>query len=74
MGISIDQARDAKESAKRVLAGVPGIVGVGLTKIGDDYAVKVNVREELPKGVSVPKQIAGVPVHVEVVGTVRKRT
>ena len=73
MAISIDQARHAKESAKSVLAGVPGVVGVGLTKIGDDYALKVNLREELPGGVSIPKQIAGVPVSVEVVGTITKR-
>jgi hypothetical protein len=73
MAISIDQARHAKESAKSVLADVPGVVGVGLTKIGDDYALKVNLREELPSGVSVPKQIAGVPVCVEVVGTIQKR-
>jgi hypothetical protein len=73
MAISIDQARHAKELAKIVLADVPGVVGVGLTKIGDDYALKVNLREELPSGVSVPKQIAGVPVSVEVVGTIQKR-
>jgi hypothetical protein len=73
MAISIDQARRAKESAKSALADLPGVVGVGLTKIGDDYAVKVNLREALPGGVSVPKQIEGVPVCVEVVGAIRKR-
>lgn len=73
MAISIDQARNAKESAKTILADLPGVVGVGLTKIGDDYALKINLREELPKGVSVPKEIAGVPVRVEVVGSIHKR-
>ncbi|MGH7485793.1 MAG: hypothetical protein ACREMY_09360 [bacterium] len=73
MAISIDQARQAKDSAKNVLADLPGVVGVGLTKIGDDYALKVNLREELPSGVIVPKQIAGVPVCVEIVGTIKKR-
>lgn len=73
MAVTIDQARQAKDSAKSMLADVPGIVGLGLTKVGEDYAVKVNLREELPDGVSVPKQIAGVPVLIEVVGTIRKR-
>jgi ABC-type Fe3+ transport system substrate-binding protein len=73
MAISLDQARHAKEAAKSVLADVPGVVGVGLTKIGDDYALKVNLREELPSGVSIPKQVAGVPVVVEVVGIIKKR-
>ena len=74
MSISLDKARQAKESAKSALAHVPGVVGVGLTKVDGDYAVKVNLRDRLPDGVSVPKQIAGVRVCVEIVGSIRKRS
>ena len=40
MAITLEQARAAKESAKALLAALPGVVGVGITKIGEDYALK----------------------------------
>jgi hypothetical protein len=73
MAITIEQARAAKESAKTLLAALPGVVGVGITKIGDDYALKVNLHAKLPKGVSAPERIGDVPVCVEVVGRIVKR-
>ena len=73
MPITIDQARAAKAKAKTELAGVPGVMGIGLTKIGDDYALKINLREALPSDVRLPESIEGVPVQAEVVGPIRKR-
>jgi len=72
MPISIEQARAAKQSAKTLLAALPGQVGVGITKVGDDYAVKVNLSRPLPAGVSAPERIGDVPVCVEVVGKITK--
>jgi hypothetical protein len=73
MPISLRQARAAKESARALLAALPGLIGVGITKLGKDYAVKVNLREPLPPGVSAPERIGDVPVRVEVVGRIAKR-
>jgi len=73
MPISLEQARAAKESAKALLAALPGVVGVGITKVGEDYALKVNLREPLPPGVRAPERIGDVPVRVEVVGRITKR-
>ena len=73
MPISLEQARAAKESAKVLLAALPGVVGVGITKAGKDYALKVNLREPLPAGVSAPERIGDVPVKVEVVGRISRR-
>lgn len=73
MPITIDQARAAKEHAKAALALVPGVVGIGLTRVGDDYALKVNLRAALPEGMDLPATIAGVPLQVEVVGSIRRR-
>ena len=73
MPISLEQARAAKESAKALLAALPGVVGVGITKVGADYALKVNLREPLPAGVSAPERIGDVPVCVEIVGRITKR-
>jgi hypothetical protein len=74
MPVSLERARDAKESAKALLSTLPGLMGVGITKIGEDYALKVNLRQALPSGVTVPERIGDVPVCVEVVGTIRKRS
>ena len=73
MAITLEQARSAKESAKVLLAGLPGVVGIGITKIGDDYVLKVNLCAQLPKGVSAPERIGQVRVYVEVVGRITKR-
>ena len=73
MPITLEQARAAKESAKALLATLPGLVGVGITKIGEEYALKVNLRASLPAGVSAPERIGDVQVCVEVVGRITKR-
>ena len=73
MPVTLEQARAAKDSAKALLATLPGVVGVGITKVGEDYALKVNLREPLPPGVSAPERVGDVPVKVEVVGRITKR-
>jgi len=55
-----------------LLASLPGVVGVGITKLRDDYAIKVNLRKPLPTGVSEPERIGNVPVCLEVVGKITK--
>lgn len=67
---TIEAARLAKDEAKRRLAKVPGVLGVGLTKLQGRYAVKVNVASP---GSSVPLRFGDVPVVVEVVGQIKKR-
>jgi hypothetical protein len=74
MPISLEQARAAKESAKVLLTALPGVVGIGITKVGEDYALKVNLRAPLPAGVSAPERIGDVPVKVEVVGRIARRS
>jgi hypothetical protein len=72
MPVTIHRARRAKETLAKSLAGTKELVGLGLTKRGDDYAVKVNL-SSLPKKLKVPESIRGVPVCVEVTGRIRKR-
>lgn len=69
---TLGAARAAKDEAKRKLAGKADVVGVGLTKAkAGGYAVKVNVRNTPTQ--PMPKDVQGVPLVVEVVGTIRKR-
>ena len=73
MTVTLEQAQAAKESAKKLLAAVPGVVGVGITQVGEDYAVKVNLRTALPAGTALPKEVGGVRLVTEVVGAIKKR-
>jgi hypothetical protein len=71
MSVTIQQARRVKDRLAKTLADAKGLVGLGITRIGDDYAVKVNFSGE-PEA-RVPASLSGVPVRVEVVGKIRKR-
>jgi hypothetical protein len=71
--VTLEQARAAKAAALRHFENLGTIVGVGITRVDDDYAVKINLSEPLAEGTELPADIDGVPVRVEVVGTIRKR-
>ena len=65
----LSQVRAAKKKAETKLRGVREVNGIGITKIGADYALKVNL-EAQPR-TPVPTSIDGVPVKTEVVGKIR---
>lgn len=70
---SLDDARAAKQKLAQRLATVEGVVGVGITKIDGQYVVKVNLGHPLTDPSLIPSAIDSVPVHQEVVGTIRAR-
>ena len=70
MGRTLDEARAAKDKAKELF---PFNAGVGITRIADGYAVKVNLRNAMPDKQSIPDSINGVPIQVEVVGEIHKQ-
>lgn len=70
MAATIDDARAAKSQVKKELSRVQGLVGIGLTRHGKGYAVKVNL-QEASQGKELPKEIGGVPVVFEVVGQIK---
>lgn len=69
----LDEARAAKERAKSFFAGNASVVGIGLTRVGDGYGVKVNLGTPPAPDADLPDTIDGVPVRIEVVGTIRPR-
>jgi hypothetical protein len=74
--ITLQLARAAKHRAAELLADLPGLVGIGLTKSSDNgYALKVNLEAPPPRNrlSKLPKAIDGVPVAFEVVGRLRPR-
>jgi hypothetical protein len=70
---TIDEARAAKTRAAKIFGRAAGLTGVGITRIGSGYGLKVNLSESPADDASLPSDIDGVPVLVEVVGTVRKQ-
>lgn len=74
LGCALDEARVAKPEALRVFGKLTELAGVGITRSGQGYGLKVNVRHAPAPGVVLPERIAGVPVKVEVTGRVGKQT
>lgn len=74
MSTSLEDAQAAKGEATRVFAELVGEVAVGIMKMeNDQFGLKVNLTEQPAKGISLPVEIQGVPVKVEVIGRIRKR-
>jgi hypothetical protein len=70
-GATLDEARAAKTKANAFLASLP-VVGLGITRIGAGYGLKVNLSQNVAEG-AVPEHVDGVPIKMEVVGNIRKR-
>jgi hypothetical protein len=72
-GSSIEAVRSAKERAHATFGKLGKVVGVGITRVGNGFALKVNLQTPPRSGTLLPAEIDGVPVIVEVVGVIRKR-
>lgn len=70
---SLEAARAAKAQAREIFAALAPVNGVGITRIGAGYGIKINLRQAPGAGVALPENINGVPVRVEVVGAITKR-
>lgn len=69
----MDRARAAKARAHAVFSKLGEVVGVGITTIGSEYGLKVNLASPPPTSTELPTEVDGVPVRVEVVGRIRKQ-
>ncbi len=69
--VSLERARAAKRTLAERLRGVEEVNGIGLTRVGESYALKVNC--ERAPAAELPTEIEGVSVVVEVVGKIRPR-
>lgn len=68
---TLEEARAAKRKAVAQLAGVAELNGIGITRIGKGYGLKINLTRAVAR--VLPEEVDGVPVRVEVVGTIRAR-
>lgn len=70
---TIEEARVAKATAKRTFSRFAPVVGVGITRIGGGFGLKVNLASKPRAGAALPVILKGVPVRVEVTGPIRAR-
>ena len=68
---TLDQTRAAKKKAVESLSMLAPVVGVGITRIGEGYGLKVNL--ECEPAAALPAEVDGVPIRVEIVGKIGKR-
>jgi hypothetical protein len=70
---SLDEARRAKTKTGHAVRQIGRVAGIGVTKIGGSYAVKVNLASPPEPNVALPNSVDGVRVIYEVVGRISKR-
>ena len=68
---TLPQARAAKHKAMEMFRRTATVVGIGITRVEDGYGLKVNL--ERPPESPLPTDVDGVPLRVEIVGSIRKR-
>jgi hypothetical protein len=68
---TLEEARAAKAKVAQILHELP-LVGIGITRVGEGYGVKVNLSRCVSPA-QLPTHVDGVPLQVEVVGEIRKR-
>jgi hypothetical protein len=71
--ISLEQAQAAKRTALQRFKKLGSVTGVGITRVRGEYAVKLNLSEPVEPGVTLPSEIDGVPLRVEITGAIRPR-
>lgn len=70
---TLEEVRAVKPRALAVFEALAPVVGLGITRVGDGYGLKVNLQTAPPVGTALPTDVDGVPVRVEVVGLPAKR-
>jgi hypothetical protein len=73
MSPQLNAARGAKEKAKQIFSQFGTVKGIGLTKMGERYAVKINFESEPHDRDRMPREVEGVPVVVQITGPLRKQ-
>jgi hypothetical protein len=67
MAANIEQARAAQQRLAEILADAPQVNGIGITRVGDGFGLKLNLTAAL-SDYEVPPDVDGVAVRTEIVG------
>lgn len=69
----LEAARAAKSKALEVFKHIGPVSGVGISRRGGAYVVKVNLESEPDGAAQLPQHIDGVPVVIHIVGKIHKQ-
>jgi hypothetical protein len=64
---AIDDARAVQRRLAKKYANTPQVNGIGITRNGDGFAVKINLTEPLTN-TTIPSRVGDVAIRVDVVG------
>jgi hypothetical protein len=70
---TLEKVRAAKAQALADFSALADVVGIGITTVGDAYGLKINLAALPNPPVTLPTHVDGIPVKIEVVGTISKR-
>ena len=70
-GTTLERAQAAKRKMAKHLAGEEMVQGIGICRVGTGYGVKFNISINDEADEADAEVFRGVPVLVEVVGTIR---
>jgi hypothetical protein len=65
--------RAAKAKAVKLFASNPNVTGIGIARMNGGFGVKLNFVTQPSEKDRVPQEIDGVPIRVEVVGSIGAR-
>lgn len=71
---TLEEVRAAKPHALEIFGAFEELTGVGITRVGEGYGLKVNFSREPSTDEPLPNEVDGVPVRIEVVGSIRSKT
>ena len=67
----LEAARAAKHKSLRLFEKLVPVCGAGIAREGESYVVKLNLETEPDPALVLPSEIDGVPITIQVVGTIR---
>lgn len=71
INFALDKVKLAKREAVALLHSHPDVNGLGIRPVETGYVLQVNLRRPLKQ--ALPKEIAGVPVRLQLTGPIIRR-
>lgn len=71
--VDLETAKKVKLKVRSLLPKDLEICGIGITRKGEDYAVKINVSSRPRDPSSVPDRVEGVPIVLDIVAPIHKQ-
>lgn len=66
--VTVEQARRAKVQVGHMVRHIPEVNGIGITRLGNGWAVRVNLVSKPSDTSKLPVAVDGVPIQTKIVG------